>query len=177
METRVVKWDPPMAGLPGVTTSSPIVGANDFGFVDPTRMTPDSLVIEREDGSTVLLARSGRHLMVHIYNTLAADDADLFVNQVLSEATRSEYLDRNLDPRQAFETLKRREQDIHALFNLMPAGEHTPGVFWDRVGTIGPRHDRVVRLRVSGAGTGSLRWTFMDMVMERGNWRLRWFGP
>lgn len=176
METRVVKWDPPLAGLPGVQTRAEIVGANDYGFVDPTRAEPESLVVEQPDGSKTLIARSGRHLMVHIYNTLADNDQDLFVDQVLCEATKAEYRDRNLDPRQAFATLKQHERDIHALFDLMPAGEHTPGVFWEPVGTVGPDNQRVVRIKVTGVGTTRLHWTFMDMVMEHGNWRLRWFG-
>lgn len=164
-----------LSGLPGVRSGRPSGGSR-FTHIDPTLLPEDALVVEQEDGSVKLVARSGRHLMVHIYNCLKNDDAALFTEQVLSSVTKQEYEERGLDPKKAFESLKQRQNDLVALFNLMPSGEHTPGVMWKPLGEVGERGEKVVRLSVAGPQTRDMRWDFMDMVMERGNWRLRWFG-
>lgn len=167
-QTRVVKYDPFLGGLPGAESRTPVV--RDLGdYTDPTAIPPDQLVQEPEPGRKVLAAKTGRHLMIHVYNTLKNDDRDLFTTQVLSERTRAECLERGIDPADAFDYLKTREDDVAALFNMMPAGEQTPGIVVQPLGK-GAR-----RLQVTGAGLGDLYWTGFDMVMERGNWRLRWF--
>ncbi|GJQ29882.1 MAG: hypothetical protein HBSAPP03_17660 [Phycisphaerae bacterium] len=167
-ETRVVKFNPFLGGLPGATSGAPIV--RDLGdYTDPTAIPPDQLRREEEPGKVLLTAKSGRHLMIHIHTTLRAGDRDLFTTQVLSAMTRAECLERGIDPGEAFDYFKTREDDIAALFNMMPAGEQTPGVIARRLG----RH--VMRVQVSGLGTEDLYWTGFDMVMEKGSWRLRWF--
>lgn len=167
-QTRVVKYNPFLGGLPGAESGSTIV--RDLGdYADPTVIPPDKLVEEPEPGKKVLHAKTGRHLMIHIHNTLKNDERELFVSQVLSAVTRAECLERGIDPGDAFDYLKTREDDIAALFNMMPDGEQTPGVI---AKPLGPNERRV---QVTGAGLGDLYWTGFDMVMEKGNWRLRWF--
>lgn len=136
--------------------------------VDPTAVA-GKLRQTDENGKVTLLARAPRHLMRHIYDTIFNDEPRLFVDQVLSEVTKNEYLDRGLDPVEAFRTLGDRREDIHALFNAMPQGELTPGLFLEPVGS------NVQRLCVYGPMARNLRWNGFDLVMEQGNWKLRWF--
>ncbi|MCB9844560.1 MAG: hypothetical protein H6811_01040 [Phycisphaeraceae bacterium] len=174
VEKRVVKWDPPLAGLPGAQTSGPIVGQR-FDFADPRVAPPEGLRVEHEDGSITLNARSGRHLLAHIVTTLDHDERALFTGQVLSSLTRAEYSARGQDPGGAFDLLKGQYADVMALARLMPMGEFTPGVIWKKLGRVGPREENLVRLLVTGPGTSAMRYNGLDMVMEGGNWRLRWF--
>lgn len=168
VEERVVKWDPPMAGLPGAQTGRPVV-REQSAFASP-EAAPDGIAIENEDGTVTLVSRSGRHLMVHIWTTIENDEESLFVEQVLSDRTAGEFVERGYDPAEAYRELVKRKRDVAKLFAQMPQGEMTPGVLMEKVG------EKTYRLGVSGPGTEELRWRFMDMVMEGGNWRLRWFG-
>lgn len=131
---------------------------------------PDRIVIENPDGSVTLISRRGAHLMSHIQRTLAHDEEELFVEQVLSERTKAEYRERGLEPAEAFATLKERSADISLLFSRMPFGEASPDVIMSTL------DDKTLRLTLTGAGARDLHWTTMDMVLERGSYRLRWFG-
>jgi hypothetical protein len=131
---------------------------------------PDDIVVEHEDGTVTLISRRAAHLMSHIQRTLARDEEELFVDQVLSERTKQEYRERGLDPAEAFHALKDRSADISKLFSRMPFGEASPSVIMSKV------DDKTLRLTLTGAGTRDLQWTTMDMVLEGGNYRLRWFG-
>ncbi len=174
-EERIVRWNPPLAGLPGARSQTPFTGREGRMDVDQIHIPPDQLRVDRGDGVIELRARSARHLMIHIYNTMMRDDdADLFTDQVLSKVTADEFIQRGRNPREAYRMLKRHERDIKALFDAMPAGEQTPGVFWSRIGEVDGT--RIYRLQVDGPGTGELRFTAMDIAMEKGNFRLRWFG-
>lgn len=167
-ERRVVRWDPMLGNLPGAQTGTPYVREMK-GYVDPTRIPAEDLRKEADDGKVTLTARTGRHLMMHIYVTLDKNERDLFTEQVLSEVTKREYYSRGKDPREAFDTLRERWEDVNMLFDTIPAGEFTPGVFARNMG------DGVRRIEVQGPAAAGLHWTGMDMVMERGNWKLRWF--
>lgn len=170
-EERVVRYRPILASVPGAQSSMQPVGPRFEGeFTDPTQVPSDELVLELPDGTKKLKARTGRHLMAHIINTIDAGDDALFVEQVLSERTKAEFYKRGLDPTEAFRQLKKRREDILKLFNQIPMGEYTPGIYMRGVG------GGVQRIKVPGPVGQDLRWNFMDMVMEGGNWRLRWFG-
>lgn len=174
-EERIVRWNPPLAGLPGARSPTPFTGRDGRIDVDQINIPPDQLRVDRGDGVIELRARSARHLMIHIYNTMMRDDdIELFTDQVLSKVTADEFVQRGRNPREAYRMLKRHERDIRALFDAMPAGEQTPGVHWSRVGDVDGT--RIYRLQVDGPGTSELRFTAMDIAMERGNFRLRWFG-
>lgn len=175
VQQRVVKWNPPLGSLPGAQTSMPVTRAGRFNFADPMRAPEEGIRQKSESGEVTLFSRSGRHLMVHIYTTLLNDEPELFASQVLSNATREEFLARGQDPIDAFAMLKAHQDDIVKLFDLMPMGENTPGVVWHKIGQL--HGDNVVRLGVKGSATSELRFAYFDMILESGNWRLRWFGP
>jgi len=176
VEEKRIGYRPMLGGLPGAEGGyavSPPRGAEG----EPRKLGDDELEITRPDGtakgSKVLLARTARHVMVHIANTVSKDDSELFVREVLSERTKAEYFERGLSPSEAFTAVKAREAEVLRLFNLMPMGEYTPGLFLRGIG------GGVQRLEVTGKMAQSLvaseEWTGIDVVMERGNYRLLWF--
>lgn len=167
-EERVVHYHPFLAGLPGAETQAVTTGPRGEYF-DPTIVPGNTIEETKDDGRKTLIAKTGQHLMVHIFNCVARDDAHTFVDQVLSERTRQEYYDRGQDPAQAFELLKERKAEMVRLFRAMPSGESTPGVISQGVG------GGVRRFVVTGKSAQGLDWIGIDMVMEKGNWRLRWF--
>ena len=175
-QTRVVRDSRPLANLPGA-----VVGGQNQplqrgpGIIDPTFLPPDQLRVVAENGDITLNARSGRHLMTHIAQTLLNNERDLFTEQVLSEVTKREFRARGLEPADAFDMLRRQERDVMELFNAMPLGERTPGALFENIGRA-EGGGQIARVRITGALTSELRYTAMDMVMERGSWRLRWFG-
>ena len=177
-QQQVVGYRPALLGsLPEAQSRTPVTldigrprpGAGD-GLDDEGRFDPGRLRREHEDGRVTLIARRPYHLMIHIYYTLINNERDLFAEQVLSDITREEYAARGLDPREAFDTLQARQTDILRLFAAIPQGELTPGVLMRKV------CDNVYRLEAVGSQARSLRWRSMDVTMERGQWRLRWFG-
>jgi len=167
-EEKVVHYHPFLAGLPGAETQAVTTGPRGEYF-DPTIVPGNRIEETKDDGSKTLIAKTGQHLMVHIFNCVARDDAHTFVDQVLSETTRQEYYARGQDPAQAFEVLKERKAEMVRLFRAMPSGESTPGVISRGVG------GGVRRFVVTGKSAQGLDWIGIDMVMEKGNWRLRWF--
>jgi len=171
-EEHVVYNRPMLAGLPGVETGRQVTGPRHTGADTGAALADTDIVVKNPDGTTTLIARNGRHLMIHIYNTLQEDKADLFVEQVLAERTREAYYRRGLQPVEAFRTLRKRRADVKKLFDQMPMGEYTPGLYVRNLA------DNITRLEANGPGARDLHWTSMDMVFEAGNWRLVWFdGP
>jgi len=171
-EKRVVRYNPFLGGLPNSESSTPVI-RGDLNYIDPTAVPEDQLVVE--DPATkkkTLTTRSGRHLMVHIYNAIKDKDKATFVDQILSSVTKAECAARGVDPGDTFEEIMRRRDDVVALFNAMPNGEFTPGIYLRK---LAPKSQRI---EVQGLAAQELAWTGMDMVMESGNWKLRWFyGP
>jgi hypothetical protein len=171
-EVKIVNYKPFMAGLEGVQTQTPAVveQAPAPAVVEAGSITSEDLVQENPDGTKTLHSRSGLQLMSHIQRTLAENDAKLFAEQVLSEATREEYHDRGLDPKDAFKALKPHEGEIAKLFARMPLGEYSPNVHREIIGR------NMFRVRLTGQSAKGLpRWTGFDMILDSGNWRLRWF--
>ncbi|MCC6971048.1 MAG: hypothetical protein IT434_12590 [Phycisphaerales bacterium] len=156
-----------LAGLPGAESGMEISGPPGLR-IDPTAVA-GKLRQTEEDGRVTLRARAPRHLMKHVYDTIFNDEPRLFVDQVLCDLTKEEYGQRGLDPSGAFDILRQHREDIHKLFNAMPQGELTPGLFLEPVG------GNVKRLCVYGPMARDLRWNGFDMVMEHGMWKLRWF--
>jgi hypothetical protein len=165
-QTRVVRYNPMLGGLPGAESGMPIVRG--WNHKDPTLVPESQLVQETPEGKTRLVAKTGRHLILHIYNTIEDGQRDLFVSEVLSAVTKAECAERGVDPGTLYDDLARDRLDLYELFNLMPMGEQTPGALMTPLGS------GAYRVQVTGLGTSRLRWTGFDMVMERGNWRLRW---
>jgi hypothetical protein len=165
-ETRVVRYNPFLGGLPGAESGMPVVRGWDYQ--DPTAIPESQIVQQTPDGKPRLIAKTGRHLILHMYNTIEDGQRDLFVEQVLSSVTRAECHQRGVDPGTLYDTLAENRLDLYDLFNLMPMAERTPGVVMTPVG------DGAYRVKVTGLGTANLRWTGFDMIMEGGSWRLRW---
>jgi len=169
-EEKLVRYKPFFSGLEGAQTQTPAVGAQAAPVEFEEGQAGEGLVIEHEDGSKTLIIRSGLHLMSHIQKLLADDEPELLVEQVLSEITRQEYLERGLDPGEAFATLKERERDIALLFSRMPLGEYSPNVLRTQLGR------NFFRVQVTGQALKGLgRYKGFDMILEKGHWRLRWF--
>lgn len=169
METRVVRFKAPLAGLPGAEHASNIK-AKSSEVHSVLDSASGDIRFTDSDGQVRLVARSGHDLIVHIYETLRDGEKELFTQQLLSAQTRSEYISRGLDPGQAFETLLKRGDDVVDLFNMMPHGEFTPGVF------IRPIGKDMFRLEVTGLAARDIKWTAMDMAVEKGQYKLLWFG-
>ena len=124
--------------------------------------------IENPDGSIKLNTPTVRDLMRHMLETIADDEEVLFTENLLSPITKREFTDRGYDPAEAFRELKRRQKDVRALFRAMPVGEFTPGVLLRNVGRN--------TFRLSIKGDPDLAWSFMDVVLDKGQYKLRWFG-
>jgi hypothetical protein len=170
---RIVSYNPPLAGLPGAVSGIPPTGKNRAAGEGAIGA---KIVIEHEDGTVELISRNGLQLLTHIHSLLtaegdAAEEAErLFTEQILSDRTRQEFIDRGYDPAEAFRELKRREHDVMVLLAQMPMGEFTPGLYLENVGY------NTFRLELPRKISDGLNWTFVDMVVEFGKWKLRWFG-
>jgi hypothetical protein len=170
-DKRVVYSSSFLGGVADAQTHSPDVDVRK-GSTQNKPTVDTRIVIPNPDGSKTLLARTPKHLMNHIVNTMRSADADapdLFVNQVLAKETREAYLARGRDPKQAFETLRAHQDDVMALFKTMPMGEKTPGVFLENIG------GGVKRMMAEQRIAVDLKWKGIDIVFEKGNFKLVWF--
>ena len=181
-EEKIHNYKPFFSGLEGAKTQTPATVEQSKKVPIPEAEAGDKvgLIKENKDGSVTLISKSGRNLMSHILRTLADEEdavvakelKDQFVKQVLSEITRAEYRERNLDPEIAYTELKKQRKEIAKLFNRMPMGEYSPNVLMEQIGK------NLIRVKLTGqAKKGMERWTGFDMILEKGNWRLRWFVP
>lgn len=180
-DEKVVNYKPFFSGLEGVKTATPPVAAEAPSAIPKADNGEEmGLVKENQDGSVTLVIKSGRNLMAHIQRTLAGSEdpaeavvlKDQFTRQVLSEITRGEYQERGRDPGEAYDLAKKSQKDIAKMFNRMPMGEYSPNVLMDQIGR------NMIRVRLTGQARRDLtKWTGFDMVLEKGNWRLRWFVP
>jgi hypothetical protein len=167
-EERVIGQRSLLGGLPGAQAKVAPLGPKGQS-IDPAMLDETRLVEVRPDGTKRLISRSGRHLMLHIWTTLQEGDAGTFVDQVLSRRTRDQFLDRGLDPAEAFERVRARLDDVQRLFARMPMGEHTPGVHYEQL-------DRnTFRFILTDTAARGLTWIGIDMIYEDGNYRLLWF--
>ncbi len=160
-----------LSGAPSDRSSK--VSPDNRRGLDPSLLPP--IRQELPDGEIVLRSRTARDLMAHIQRALTDRERDLerelFTEHLLSDMTRAEYEGRGIEPQQAYEALLARRDDVLKLFNRIgPLAENSPQVIMRSLG------ENVIRLQLTGLAKEELRWTFMDMIYEGGNWRLRWFG-
>lgn len=163
-DERVVSYKPFLTGLQDAQTQTPAVLTAEHKGVDARATPADKLIVEEADGSKRLVARSGLQLMRHIQRALAEEDTRFLAAEILCAQTRREYVERGLDPTEAYRTLKEREQDIQKLFARMPAGEGSAFV------VVTPLGERVKRLRLTPQAGKGLAWTGFDMVLEGARW-------
>ena len=165
---RRIGYKPFFTGLAGADISMP-------ASPDVSRpRTPAVALAEprviNADGSITLVNATGRHLMANIMYCLDEDDAALFVEQVLSQRAIEDAYAHSREPTEVFEILKERRDDVLELFMRMPLGEHSPMVLMK---PLGPNAFEIALTKDAARG---LHWSSLTMVLERGGWRLVWFG-
>lgn len=96
---------------------------------------------------------------------------ELLGRQLLARETVAEFEAMGLTGDDAYDRLVAHRDHIIGLFRAMPFGERTPNVLMERLGP------NLMRVRVTGRMAEDLAWTFVDVRMERGQWKLVWFGP
>jgi hypothetical protein len=186
VEQRVIRKKQWFEGLPGVEQGGQPVRADapdapSTPLASTGPQIPENKLREVVPASpnapaqVTLISRTGRHLLVHIYETLRDNERELFAEQVLSERTREEFLSRGFSATDAFDLLKAQEEQVVTLLQQIPDAEATPGV---RMLAVGNRVQRVL-LGANAMASQQLSpgLVGIDMVMERGSWRLRWFVP
>lgn len=117
-------------------------------------------------GDVVLLSRSPRELIVHLYETLRDEEYELLEKQVLSERTRSAYRREGKPVGEAVRWLIRNRDEIEKLISAMPVGDQTPGVLMNPLG------NNAFRLSVQGGEMLPMRYHTLDVVIEEGRFRL-----
>jgi hypothetical protein len=181
-EEKVIYNRPMLGALPNAQTGQVITAPRGFtgpafgAGLQPQEIGPDgkpktgadTLIIEK-DRKRQMLARTGRELMIHIYRALEKEDRQFFVDEVLSDRTRTECYQRGVQPGVLYDGLLEVGDEVVELFNAMPQGEATPGVLMNPIG------GGLFRLEVDPRRVRDSRFQGFDMVMERGQWRLKWF--
>jgi hypothetical protein len=167
-EEKVVQYKPFFTGLKDAQFATAPIGS-DGGYTTPTGRDEGNGISTDAEGKTILRAASVRQLIIHIQKTIVEDDADVFAAQVLSRSTREEFMARGLDPREAFDWAIARRDELGRLFARMPMGEHTPSVVSRKLGR------NLQRIEVTGQAAEDLTYTGLDVVLEAGAWKLRWF--
>lgn len=138
-------------------------------IADPRYLAPEAQREVDDDGNVTLRAKGPRHLMRHIFETLRNNERELFVEQVLSDATKQEFIDHGKEPDEAFDMLLEDFEAINQLFARMPMAENAPNARFERIG------EDMHRLRlVKGVGR-DLKWQGFDMITEDGYEKLLWF--
>lgn len=166
-QERIVSAKGLLVGLPGAETGLPVESSAKFV---PTLATPRNGIREQIDEDTVVLhAKTIQHLMSHIVHAIQNDEEDLFVEQIMSAVTLDEFDTRQVDPALGFQEIVRRQRDVFMLFNAMPFGESTPGLYLQPLGP------NTFRVALPKSAWGDLKWVGIDAVFENGNFRLRWF--
>ena len=167
---RVVSQSGLLTGLEGAESSIPAKRRANM-LPDFLRTPEQGIRVEDEDGEVTLYSKSVRQLMIHLTTTIANGERELFLDQLLSEKTKREFIDRGLDPGMAFDELVRRQRDVGRLFYFMHMGEYTPGVDYRSIG------QNIFRLRLPSTTHEGLHWIGIDVVFEDLNFKLRWFLP
>lgn len=159
---KTVYWRPALSAAPGAISGGEEFSEKPQGYRDPTQLAEGKIRLESGGGQTVLVARTGRHLMAHIYQTLKDDERALFTEQVVCEQTKAEFRERDMQPGEAFDYLKEHERDVMLLFARMPQGEYSPGVMTRQL------PGGVTRVMLNRKVADGLRWRGFDMVWEGG---------
>ncbi len=118
------------------------------------------------DRRIILQSHSPRQMMIHLAETLRAGEDDLLYEQVLSSKIKDAYRNRGMDPRESVTFLKEHVEGVMRFLSLLPLGEQTPGVALQNLGR------GAYRLASPGGGDEGQSFRFMDVVFERGGFRL-----
>lgn len=167
---RIVSHSGLLVGLEGAESQIP-PKRQSRPLPDFLRTPAEGIRVEDEDGTITLYSKSVRQLMTHLSTTIANGERELFLEYLLAERTKDEFIERGLDPGMAFDELTNRQRDLGRLFYFMPMGEYTPGVYYQSIGR------NVFRVRLPNQTHEGLYWIGLDVVFEDYNYRLRWFLP
>ena len=166
-EEKVVQYKPFFTGLSGAEFNTDPVNSAP-GYSDPTA-TPDGRnVIEKPDGSRVLVCKSVQSVMTHLERELDENHDDIILTQLISQRTLAEFEGRGETPKAIIDFLQKHRRDIAMLFARMPMAERSPTVILKQPG------DNVWILQLTGAAAEDLRFTKLWVIMERGNWKFYW---
>lgn len=118
------------------------------------------------DGSILLVARSPRHVMIHLFETLRDGEDDLLLNQVVSRRMRDQYERRGENPRQIVKQLHKQKHEVVKMMASMPLADQTPGALMRTVG----RNE----FEITAPGGDALDQKFkrFSVVIEQGMFRL-----
>ncbi|MBY0262538.1 MAG: hypothetical protein K2Q20_09350 [Phycisphaerales bacterium] len=169
-EENVVKYRPFFTGIQGAEFATDPINPSK-GYVDPTAVADNRIVIEHDDGSRTFIARSPRHVMVHVETLLDEDDPRsdrVLLDQLVSDKTKEFYRSEGKDPLSFVTDLRARRKDVAKTFGRMPMGEHTPTVLIDQPG------DNIWVLRITGGAGKDLVFTKVWFRLEGTQWRLMW---
>lgn len=118
------------------------------------------------DGSILLISRSPRHVMIHLFETLRDEEDDLLLSQVISGRLRDQYEKRGEDPRKIVRELRRERREIVKLMTSMPMAEQTPGALMRTT-------DRnVFEITAPGGPALDQKFKRISVVIEQGSFRL-----
>ncbi|MEM1167255.1 MAG: hypothetical protein AAGI30_13305 [Planctomycetota bacterium] len=133
--------------------------------VDPATMrytTPNTEV--------VLVALAPRHVILHLHTTITNQEYDLLYDQVISEYVKSQYRSRGEDPQEAVDAIIDAREEVLALLQTVPSGEHSPSV------RLSSRDGRL-RLHSSLARLERWRFSTLEFIVEPQGMRLAGIFP
>lgn len=169
-ETKVIRYDPFLASLPGAEGGAPPVGERPTAQTDPHDVPAEQLTIKNPDGTVTLVSRVIRHLIGHLARVLEEGNEDLLYDQLISEETKRYFKAQGKEPKkEVLEYFIAQQDEIYALLARMPAAERTPGVVMTKVAP------SKFKLTITGTSARGAVLTELWVVMEGGNWRVWWF--
>ena len=162
-ETRVVHNHPMFGSLPGAQVNEEVTMPKGYQAIS---LAPRTVVDPKDPTKKVVLASTGRQLMVSIYNALVKRDRETFTSYILSSHSHQALAEENSSGTMLFDELYERSDDVVELFNRLPMAEYTPGVYLEKVSAT------VFRVRLSGQAAKGLYYSGFDMELEQGTWHL-----
>lgn len=126
---------------------------------------PTKLRIENPDGTTTLNCFLPEHLIGHLRSCIAMGEADLIYDQLLSDAAKQAYVERQLDGHEAVDWLMTNQRDVIIMLNRMSGGLSSPDVSWQSM-------DNTYRMQIVSPVRNSLRFTTLDLIRENGQFKL-----
>jgi hypothetical protein len=167
-EDKVLYYKPFFTGISGAEFHGAQPVNSQAGYSDPTHVPEQKIVIEKADGTKILIAKTVRHMMTHVERCLDEGDDDLLMEQVISSKTIEQYRAQGKDPQEIIKYLRKNRKDLAKLFSRMPLGEYTPTVILEQPG------DKTWVVKLSGKPAEGMKFTRVWARMEEGNWKFLW---
>ncbi len=123
------------------------------------------LRVENSDGSVTLNCFFPEHLVGHLRSCIAMGEIELIYDQLLSDAAKQAYADKQLDAHQAVQWLMTNQRDVIIMLGRMSAGLSSPDVSWQSSGN-------TFRMQIVSPVRSSLRFTTLDLIREKGQFKL-----